>query len=122
MGRYGRLPKQLPAVRSPQTGNGGDAMLGRRVFQEHCTSCHYGDAHGDQDGWVPSLRHQHYDYLVDQIHKLAQSARHNVNGELVVFIGNLNDGETCAVADYLSRLRGPTKNRQSMRLDGTVVD
>jgi cytochrome c553 len=113
---------KLPAVLAPEAGNGTDVAVGRRVFQEHCASCHYGDAHGDEDGWVPSLRHQHYGYLVDQIRKLRQSARHNVDRELVTFMGNFNDGEVCAVADYLSRLRVPTKNRRSMRLNGIVVD
>ncbi len=113
---------KLPMVRFAEVGNGTDVPLGRSLFQEHCASCHYGDAHGDEDGFSPSLEDQHYGYLVGQIRKLGQNARHNLDKELVVFLGNFSDGEICAVADYLSRLHGPGRNLKSMRSDGTVVD
>lgn len=113
---------KLPMLHTAEVGNGTDLQFGRRLFQEHCASCHYGDAHGDADGFVPSLRNQHYGYLVTQLHQLAQRARHNVDPELLLFIRDLSNGEICAVADYLSRLHGPGRNSKSMRSDGTVVD
>lgn len=94
---------RLPIAHFTEVGNGTDVAFGRKLFQAQCASCHYG-------------------YLVNQLHQLGREARHNVDKELVLFIRNFDEGEICAVADYLSRLRGPVKHRDSMRTDGTVVD
>jgi len=44
-----------------QTGDGTQVALGRGIFHEQCASCHRGDAHGDANGFVPSLRNQRSD-------------------------------------------------------------
>jgi len=113
---------RLPSTYETQHGDGKDLALGGAIFHEQCASCHRPDAHGDEDGFVPSLRHQHYDYLVRQLHRLAQGDRHNVDENLVRFLRSFDEQEIQAVADYLSRLRGPGGNKKSMRADGTVVD
>lgn len=104
------------------TGSGADVGLGRGIFHEQCASCHGADAGGDADGFVPSLRHQHYDYLKSQMHKLAAGHRHNVDADLVLFLRNFDERDISATADYLSRLKGPRKDRKKMRDDGVVVD
>jgi len=113
---------RLPANPSPQTGNGMQAALGRGIFHEQCASCHRADAGGDQDGLVPSLRGQQYPYLVDQLHKLVQGARHNVDENLVRFLRSFDERDIDGVADYLSRLQGAPASRQHMRADGSVVN
>jgi cytochrome c553 len=113
---------KLPMVRFAQTGSGADVALGRDTFKAQCASCHYGDASGDRDGFVPSLRDQHYAYLAHQLRKLSGSARHNVDADLVRLLRNLDEREIAALADYLSRLHGPGRDLNSMRSDGTVVD
>jgi cytochrome c553 len=80
------------------------------------------DASGDADGFVPSLRHQHYAYLNTQMHKLAQGHRHNVDEDLVLFLKSFDDRDMRATADYLSRLTGAGASRKKMRDDGVVVD
>ena len=107
---------------SAQTGNGAQLALGRDIFREQCASCHRGDAHGDDDGFVPSLRNQHYPYLVNQMHKLGEGRRHNVDADLVRFLGNFDDRDIKATADYLSRLQGRGAVHKIMRDDGVVVD
>jgi len=105
-----------------QTGDGMDLALGQGIFREQCASCHRPDAHGNGDGFVPSLRHQHYAYLVIQMHKLGEGYRHNVDENLMRFLHGFDDRDMGATADYLSRLRGPGAVRKVMRDDGVVVD
>src|SRR5450631_1959454 len=59
-----------PSVNRTQRGQGNYLTLGQAIFHEQCASCHRADGHGD--GFVPSLRNQHYSYLVGQMHKLAE--------------------------------------------------
>jgi cytochrome c553 len=112
----------VPVIRHAQTGDGAHVGLGRGIFHEQCASCHRGDAHGDLEGFIPSLRNQHYSYLVAQLKKLAEGNRHNVDEDLVRFLRSFDDQEIRATADYLSRLRGSTDVHKAMRHDGTVVD
>jgi len=108
---------------SPLTmGPGREVALGRGIFQQQCAGCHGSDAGGDADGFAPSLRHQHYAYLDAQMHKLAQGYRHNVDEDLIRFLGGFDDREMSATADYLSRLPGARKDRKRMRDEGVVVD
>jgi cytochrome c553 len=103
----------LSRARFPHTGDGRGVELGEAIFQEQCASCHEEDARGDDDGFIPSLRDQHYSYL-GSWHRL------NVDENLVRFLDSLDTEEATAVADYLSRLRGPVKDRDRMNNDGTV--
>ena len=104
---------------SPLTsGPGRDLALGSEIFTAHCAACHGGDAGGDDDGFVPSLRHQHYAYLNVQMRKLAQGYRHNLDEDLMRFLGGFEERDRSATADYLSRLSGPRTDRKKMRDDG----
>jgi cytochrome c553 len=111
---------QLPVVRLPETSDGEGVELGEAIFQEQCASCHEEDARGDDDGFIPSLRDQHYSYLVRQMRSLAASHRLNVDADLVRFIDSLDTEEITAVSDYLSRLRGPVRDRAKLRDDGAL--
>jgi cytochrome c553 len=94
----------LPPARVVEVAGTGRAGLGELIFQEQCSSCHKSDARGDDDGFAPSLRNQHYSYLVEQIRGLAMSHRKNVDPNLVRFLDSLAADEVDAIADYLSRL------------------
>lgn len=111
---------ELPAVRVPETGDGDGVELGEAIFQEQCASCHEEDARGDDDGFVPALRDQHYGYLVRAMRGLGASHRLNVDDDLVRFLDSFDTDEITAVADYLSRLRGPTRDRAKLNDDGTL--
>jgi cytochrome c553 len=113
---------RTPSSHRAQTGAGTRLALGRGIYHEQCATCHRGDAHGDDDGFVPSLRNQQYPYLVLQLHKLGEGRRHNVDENLVRFLRGFDDRDMDATADYLSRLRGPGAVHKVMRDDGVVVD
>lgn len=113
---------KAPSVHQAQHGEANYLTLGRAIFREQCASCHRADGHGDADGFVPSLRNQHYSYLVGQMHKLGEARRHNVDQDLMRFLQGFDDEEMNATADYLSRLRGRGAVHQAMRSDGVVVD
>jgi cytochrome c553 len=112
------LPNRSPRSRGP----GDQVALGRGIFHEQCATCHGLDASGDADGFVPSLRHQHYPYLNTQMHKLAWGYRHNVDEELLLFLKTFDDRDMSSTADYLSRLTGAGASRKKMRDEGVVVD
>ena len=111
---------KAPAANRTQRGEGSYLTLGRAIFHEQCAGCHRADGHGD--GFVPSLRNQHYSYLVVQMHKLGDHRRHNLDEDLVRFMNGFDDEEMSAMADYLSRLHGPGAVHKVMRGDGAVVD
>lgn len=112
----------LPPAKFPQTADGANVELGEAIFHEQCASCHEEDARGDDDGFVPSLRDQHYSYLLRQVRRLASWHRANVDADLVRFLDSLDEEEQTSVADYLSRMRGPTRDRARLNDDGTVND
>lgn len=112
----------VPVAMFQETGNGESVELGEAIFQEQCASCHEEDGRGDDDGFVPSLRNQHYTYLLRQSLGLATWHRHNVEPDLVRFLDSLDTDELSAVADYLSRMRGPVRDRTRLDQDGTAGD
>jgi cytochrome c553 len=111
---------QLPFGRFPETGDGSGVELGEAIFHEQCASCHEEDARGDDDGFIPSLRNQHYAYLVRAMRGIGGSHRLNIDEDLARFLDSLDTEEMTAVADYLSRLRGPTRDRAKLNDDGTL--
>jgi len=112
----------LTPLKYPQAGAQEEVELGEAIYQQHCSSCHEEDARGDDDGFVPSLRDQHYTYLVRQMRSIASWHRLNIDEDLVRFLDSMADDEQTAVAAYLSRLHGPTRDRTKLRNDGTVSD
>ena len=112
----------LPPAKSVDHGDGKYLQLGEAIFVEQCSSCHEADARGDDDGFVPSLRNQHYSYLVRQLRDIGNEHRRNVDAELAAYFASLDKEEKEGVADFLSRFGGPTKNRLQMRQNGVTTD
>jgi cytochrome c553 len=112
----------LPPPRSAHTGDGKYLSLGEASYEQFCRSCHEEDGRGDDDGFVPSLRNQHYRYLLKEMRNLASGHRFNVDDELVRFLSSLKQDEMQGLADYLSRMQGPVRDRARPKNDGTVSD
>jgi mono/diheme cytochrome c family protein len=113
---------KLPMLRRPERGSGRKVELeqGAAIYTQRCIECHAADALGDDDGFVPALRSQHYTYLVTQLRSLAAAHPRNVDPEFMGFIDTLQPRYIEAVADYLSRLSGPVSDRTKLRDDGTL--
>ena len=110
----------LAPITSPATGDGTHVALGRGIFHEQCASCHRADARGS--GAVPSLRNQHYTYLVAQLHKIGAGSRHDIDENIARFLRSLDDRDVNATADYLSRLRGPGRSRTEAHRVGAATE
>jgi len=101
----------LPPPKGAQTGDGKYLSLGEASYEQFCRSCHDEDGRGDDDGFVPSLRNQHYRYLVKEMRNLAAGHRFNVDDDLGRFMRSLKADEMQGLADYLSRMQGPVRDR-----------
>lgn len=112
----------LNPIARPERGDGRYVELGEAIFREQCSSCHEEDARGDDDGFVPSLRNQHYTYLLNEMRTIARWHSRNLDDDLERFLDSLDEDEMTGLADYLSRQHGPTKDRVRMRDDGSVGD
>lgn len=69
---------------------------------------------------LPSLKNQHYSYLVNQLHKLRDRYRHNVDATLVRFLASFEENDIRATGDYLSHLHGSGCSAQNYH--GRLVD
>ena len=101
----------LPPPTLADTGDGKHLSLGEASYEQFCRSCHEEDGRGDDDGFVPSLRNQHYRYLVKEMRNLAAGHRFNVDDDLARFMRSLKADEMQGLADYLSRMQGPVRDR-----------
>jgi cytochrome c553 len=112
----------LPAPTQTEVGDGQFLEIGEASYEQFCSSCHESDGRGDDDGFVPSLRNQHYSYLLKEMRHLAAGHRFNVEDDLRRFLGSLQMDEMRGLADYLSRMRGAVQDRTRLNDDGTVSD
>lgn len=101
----------LPPPNGADPGDGKFLSLGEASYEQFCRSCHEEDGRGDDDGFVPSLRNQHYRYLVKEMRNLAAGHRFNVDEDLARFMRSLKADEVQGIADYLSRMQGPIRDR-----------
>lgn len=112
----------LPIPTVSQTGNGQNLELGEASYQQWCASCHADDGRGDDDGFVPSLRNQHYSYLLKEMRSMAAGHRGDLDPDLMGYLDGLAADELAGIADYVSRLRGPVVDRARLRDDGSLSD
>jgi cytochrome c553 len=112
----------LPPPSLVQTGDGKHLSLGEASYEQFCGSCHEEDGRGDDDGFVPSVRNQHYSYLLKETRNLAAGHRFNVESDLARFLNSLQSDEMSGLADYMSRMTGPVRDRTRLNDDGTASD
>ena len=113
---------KLKPTPTPQTGSGKYLSLGEASYRQWCSSCHEEDGRGDDDGFIPSLRNQHYAYILQEMRGLAAAHRTNVEPDLILFMDGLATDEMEGIADYVSRMNGPVKDRAKLNDDGSVSD
>jgi cytochrome c553 len=111
----------LPIPGKSQIGNSSFLDLGEASYKQWCAGCHADDGRGDDDGFVPSLRNQHYRYLLTEMEAMGVGHR-TLEPELMRLLGSLTGDELLGIADYVSRLRGPIVDRARLRDDGSLSD
>jgi cytochrome c553 len=74
---------ELPRAGARQTGPGDDDRRGADLFRAGCQSCHHESALGSDALGIPSLRGQHYPYLLGQIGDIGRGHRFNAPSDLM---------------------------------------
>lgn len=95
----------MPKDPEPGVGSGQKLDYARELYRKQCFQCHGKKGHGDNESFIPSLKGQHYAYLLRQLEWIRDGYRKNSNPVMVGKIKNMSDDELSAVADYLSRLK-----------------
>lgn len=94
---------ELPSNPKPKTGSGKSVARGAQLYRAACQACHLDSALGSDDLGVPSLRGQHFPYLVRQIGDISAGHRFNVPEDLRLLLKDIGPEDTVALADYLAR-------------------
>lgn len=99
----------LPPNPEPEVGEGKNLADGKRYYDGLCAFCHGSSAQGNEEHATPSLRHQHYSYLIMQSRRLAVGHRYSVPVEVMEVLEKLPFDQMSAIADYVSRMpaKGP---------------
>jgi cytochrome c553 len=112
----------LPPMAAHNTAIARLLSLGEVSYRQWCSGCHEDDARGDDDGFVPALRNQHFEYLLREIRAMSAGHRMNMDADIRRAMVTLKSDELTAIAHYLSRLRGPVRDRAQLQEDGTASD
>lgn len=91
-------------------GSGGDLELGKELYDRDCVRCHGPQGEGIAEKFYPVLAGQHYDYMLRQVHHIADGLRRNADPEMVLVVRNYSDSDRAAVSDYMSRLEWPERH------------
>lgn len=105
-----------------QHGDGRHLQSGEAIYRDQCAFCHDQDARGDEDGFAPAVRNQHYGYLLKQLRGFVDGHRRNVELDLVRYMSSLDADELAGVADYLSRYEGAVRDRTKLSNSGVAGD
>jgi cytochrome c553 len=99
----------LKIPRKNGRGPGHNLERGKELYERDCASCHGASGEGDAEKFFPVVAGQHYEYLLRQIHHIADGRRRNANPEMVEVVRIYSDRDREAVIDYMSRLEWPER-------------
>ncbi|MEH6456546.1 MAG: c-type cytochrome [Cocleimonas sp.] len=100
----------LPMTPKNSIGKGDNLKIGKKLYTQHCESCHGTNAEGNNDNNFPLLQGQHYQYLLRQMQWIKNGIRKNGDATMRLQIQVFTDVEIQAVADYVSRIK-PNKDK-----------
>jgi cytochrome c553 len=111
-----------------------NAQRGAVLYSKECAGCHGREAGGAGQHDIPALASQRRAYIIRQLAQfierdriatqmhLAAGHRFDVDEDLARFLRSMKADEMQGLADYLSRLQGPVRDRARLKNDGTVSD
>jgi cytochrome c553 len=100
----------LKIRRNNGKGPGANLERGKELYDRDCVNCHGAQGEGIPEKFYPVLAGQHYEYLLRQIHHIADGMRRNADPEMVLVVHNYSDGDRAAISDYMSRLEWPERH------------
>lgn len=103
----------LPVPTDNGKGPGRALGRGKKLYRDHCASCHGASGEGAAEAFYPALQAQHYRYVVRQLIDIAGARRGNAHPAMVEAIAGFTARDVADVADYVSRL-GPRDTRESV--------
>lgn len=92
-------------------GNEELALRGARNYRRWCASCHGEDAGGNETKFVPSLRHQHRQYLLKELRMVAAAHRLSVRSDIMNVLDSLHSDAIAGIADHVSELGSPQRTQ-----------
>lgn len=98
----------LPIPGDNGRGAGESLGRGKKLYSEHCESCHGASGEGRAEAFYPKLQGQHYRYLIRQLIDIAGGRRGNANPAMVEAIADFSARDVASVADYVSRIMQST--------------
>jgi cytochrome c553 len=94
--------QQCAPLKVTASSNEEAIARGARSYRRWCAACHGPDATGDDDRFVPSLRHQRREYLLKELRMVSSVHRLSVSSEVMRVLDSLNSDSTAGIADYVS--------------------
>lgn len=101
----------LPIPRDNGRGPGSDIETGESLYGRDCSPCHGGDGRGNAAEFIPVLAGQHYEYVVRQLHDIADAERKNIHPLIQEIVRSYSREQIAAIADYVSRLEWPERQQ-----------
>lgn len=99
--------QSLPFEGSVGKGPGKDLILGKKLYERDCASCHGTSGAGEAAKFSPMVAAQHYRYLLREVVAIRDGSRGNSNAEMVKVIKPYTALEIDAVSDYMSQMPPP---------------
>jgi cytochrome c553 len=96
--------QQRPALKVAASNDQQLVARGSRSYRRWCEACHGSAASGDDDKFVPALRHQRREYLLKEIRTVSATHRLSVRSEVMRVLDSLSTETTAGIADYVSRI------------------
>jgi cytochrome c553 len=96
----------LPPSSATTPGPGRALQPGERLYAQRCEWCHGVRGEGNDEGFVPRVAGQQYEYLLRQLQDARAGRRPSMQAQHPRLIASSSMDELASLADYMARL-GP---------------
>jgi cytochrome c553 len=94
----------LPPSTDTAAGAGKDLERGGRMYASRCQWCHGEKGEGSDQGFVPRVAGQQYEYLLRQLQDTVGGRRPNMRAQHIPLLESAHMEELVGLAGYMSRL------------------
>jgi cytochrome c553 len=97
----------LPPSTDTAPGAGENLERGGRMYASRCQWCHGEKGEGSDQGFVPRVAGQQYEYLLRQLQDTVGGRRPNMRAQHIQLLESAHTGDLVGLAGYMSRLGRP---------------